>query len=692
MLLRRMPWSRACLRSIHRHGWIRPMANGRMLSWLPFGRGMMTATAKVAKATVITVTGVGGVCFLGDHYYLRNLFDDDRAEFCRANTKWGGDLAELEKRWQDVKDSLISLDYLDLDREQFFAGLLEAGIVIVNREGNTAININLNIDNYFKFYRLPIGRQVRALYDNEAVGNYCTCLCQAHNSGQKEIVAERLNDKLLPLLERQPWLWYTAAPILFEELPQDSLEFKKAWQRYVDYVGCIKEDLFSNHLLKLSRIMLDDKQSDDDFFRARKAFAKKNFESCLLDQHTGLKLFFVLGGSWVRVVRPNLSYWAFRSALLLHFSDMLLAIKDSCPDSRTRVYKAALSAGFDSLFHTICVVVGRGDHEVLERLLDCFGGKALTGTMENGYTPFHLAVMRGKERSVVLLQSRQPKSEPHVKLGAAYEECMRAKSPIVRFQAFSQPIRRSGSGIGAKHSFAVVTTCDGDCYVIEKYDEEALAEEDQFKNGVFVSDIRAFTGHGEHWDRYFNLEINPDHDLKVSDVRRAMVETGPYSLDRANCQHAVEAAQKHIQKRIDASQQQLAPKPNQKEIDLLQTINAWFGSSCCNDGSKKAVIGISFVAMCSDAIRSSYRTLTGQFEQLWAARLWVTNCVEQMSSLWRCRFADSDEFTWCCSGWTRLTTYPEFGLLGCRLPFLDVFGLYWLKYDVFGSICWEAAI
>ena len=81
-------------------------------------------------------------------------------------------------------------------------------------------------------------------------------------------------------------------------------------------------------------------------------------------------------------------------------------------------------------------------------------------------------------------------------------------------------------------------------------------------------------------EQYANLQIAKDRNVKASDIRQTMVETGPYSVDRANCQHAADA----VLKKFRSTEQDWVPKPNEKAIGFLQIIDTWFGSSC-NYGS-----------------------------------------------------------------------------------------------------------
>lgn len=189
--------------------------------------------------------------------------------------------------------------------------------------------------------------------------------------------------------------------------------------------------------------------------------------------------------------------------------------------------------------------------------------------------PLYLAVLLGQKDAVSFLQAKQDKGAANLGAGNAYKACVQDASNVVRLQACKVPLEASGGSL-AYHSLVVATLSSGKGFVLEKCPDRR-ADQDQFKNGVLVSDVMNVRYFGE---QYANLQIAKDRNVKASDIRQTMVETGPYSVDRANCQHAADA----VLKKFRSTEQDWVPKPNEKAIGFLQIIDTWFGSSC-NYGS-----------------------------------------------------------------------------------------------------------
>ena len=420
------------------------------------------------------------------------------------------------------------------------------------------------------------------LYDNPALARLCLAVCKAYENDNAEVGRQGLKSYVFPLLERHPSLWYTAAPILLDgRLPGQSEEFQEARDKYVDCIAPAREifDCIGALLNPIAFAKMHFQFFRGVFRRAIQADNDNDFltvllESLLIEYSCKLGSFLLasrcavgrkaLNMTEIFPDRPNMTSTC---GVMYFVCSMSVAVESFI----VRFGDASKAKSFRFLIDVAQEVLGPLRHLLRE---------SLQGP-DPHFLPLYLAVLWGQKDMVSFLQAKQDTGAANLGAGNAYKACVQDASNVVRLQAYKVPVEVSGGGL-AYHSLVVATLSSGKGFVLEKCADHR-ADQDQFKNGVLVSDVMNVRYFGE---QYANLQIAKDINVRASDIRQTMVETGPYSVDRANCQHAVDA----VLKKFSSTEQEWVPKPNEKAIGLLQIIidilYTWFGSSC-KDGSER---------------------------------------------------------------------------------------------------------
>ena len=407
------------------------------------------------------------------------------------------------------------------------------------------------------------------LYDNPALARLCLAVCEEYendNAYNAEVGRRGLKSYVFPLLERHPSLWYTAAPILLDGLPGHSEEFQEARDKYVDCITpaarelCAVDSGLSSMFYRMSEI----ENQTNDFCTLT--------SMCLIEC-----------SSWLRSLLLASRHAIGRKEFNMHFTNVLLSEQSSellNGQSMTTYVVCFISVFLEDFFVHVAAASNANALSPFGYcvFLLCEWKSQLTHIVrELEEDPYLLllqwAVLRGQKDEVSRLQSNKDIRADNLEAGNAYRACVQDGSSVVRLQAYKVPLAASGGSL-AYHSLVVATLSSGKGFVLEKYDiQHHRADQDEFKNGVLVSDVRNIRYFGE---QYANIEIAKDRHVKASDIHRTMVETGPYSVDRANCQHAADA----VLKKFSSTEQEWVPKPNEKAIGFLQIIDTCFGPSC----------------------------------------------------------------------------------------------------------------
>lgn len=455
-------------------------------------------------------------------------------------------------------------------------------------------------------------RDVHREFQNDELNAFLMLLCAAHAAGAQE-VQEYLNP-ISVLLASRPLLWYSAMPILRRGLPADCPElsvledcYQKCVRKYLHGARCRLQEAsvlklrrmrqqetlysFARFIVAFIGVALgckNDERNDLCFiaFRdymksitlassdavgveeARKTYVR-NFdiatEMCLTWTHRSFRwlLLWRLLGLWMQTIlweRPDICFGRNLSV------DVQV---ENC------IASTSSGEGRSSQSSPLHLAAKHGQVQVCRALLNNVATKLgfLTSKDRRGYTPLHQAALLGQAEVVALLQSAHGLGSS-MGDGEAFHDCLEDDARVVRVQWYSRSAQGSGGAL-ATHSLVLVTTAAGRGYVIEKAAmPDELVQEEQFQNGVVVSDIRGF--------HYFGTLVSGSEGPELKETLtplqlwQAAVDTGSYSLGRANCQHAAQA----MFRAARATTQPVPPKPNEIGIRYLRWVVDVSGPCC----------------------------------------------------------------------------------------------------------------